>query len=112
VCRQSEGMLSFPFQQNHPLLPLEQLMCVLPYESRKWLPVGLQKYYEEGSELIEMYPREFEVDRDGVSNEYEALVILPSIPLDKVQEIMNREEKTFTKEEQNRNKHTPLIINY
>ena len=112
VCRQSDGMLSFTFQQNYPLRPLEQLMCVLPYESRKWLPIGLQKYYEEGSELIQMYPREFEVDRDGVSNEYEALVILPNIPLDKVQEIMNREESTFTKEEQNRNKHTPLIIHY
>jgi 5'-3' exonuclease len=112
VSTQSEGMLSFPFESHHPLLPLEQLMCVLPYESRKWLPSGLQKYYEKGSELEAMYPRDFELIRDGVSNEYEALVILPDIPLDQVREVMKREEMEFTEAERARNTHTPLVINY
>jgi 5'-3' exonuclease len=93
------------FESHEPLLPLEQLMCVLPPESKQWLPSALQIYYEKDSELIDIYPSEFTIDLDGVQNEYEGLVILPPIPLDRIKRAFKKVEKRLTVTERKRNHH-------
>ena len=93
------------FNSNQPLTPLEQLLSVLPPESKHWLPPALQIYYEPNSEIIDMYPSEFEIDLDGVQNEYEGLVILPPINVDKIKACVKKVEKKLTAVERKRNTH-------
>jgi 5'-3' exoribonuclease 2 len=97
---------SVEFEKHEPLRPLEQLMCVLPYESRRWLPKCIHPYYEEKSPIVDMCPREFEIDKDGVEQEYEAIVLLPPIDVVRIREAFKEVESELTEEEQERNYHT------
>lgn len=93
------------FEPHQPLSPLEQLMSVLPPESKQWLPPALQSFYEPHSELIDLYPSEFEIDLDGVQNEYEGLVILPPIQVDRIKSAFKKVKKNLTAAERKRNQH-------
>ena len=94
-----------PFESHHPLTPLVQLMSVLPPESKRWLPSALQTYYEPHSEIIDLYPDQFEVDLDGVQNDYEGLVILPSINVERMQQAFDKVKHQLTPVEKKRNQH-------
>ena len=97
--------INVTFDQNEPLTPLVQLLCVLPPESKRWLPMCVQHYYEPDSSLIDMYPSEFKIDLDGVQNEYEGIVILPKIDLERVKNAFRLVEKGLTPIERKRNQH-------
>lgn len=97
--------ISITFDAHEPLSPLIQLMCVLPPESKRWLPECLQVYYQPYSELSDMYPTEFLIDLDGVHNEYEGLVILPPIDMSRVKTAFSRIEHQLTLKERKRNQH-------
>lgn len=101
----SSEWIYVPFEKHEPLSPLVQLLCVIPPESKKWLPACLQLYYEPNSEIIDMFPSEFTVDLDGVQNEYEGLVILPSIQVHRMQEAFDKVKHHLTPSELKRNKH-------
>lgn len=105
VDKMDTPFIEFVFDKHEPLRPLEQLMCVLPYESRRWLPTCLQSYYEEKSPIVDMCPREFEIDKDGVEQEYEAIVILPQIEVDRIKNAFTAIEHELTTEEKDRNHH-------
>ena len=94
------------FDAHEPLSPLLQLLCVIPPESKRWLPECMQVYYQPQSELIGMYPSEFQIDLDGVQNEYEGLVILPPIDMVRVKEAFSKIESQLTVMEKTRNQHT------
>ena len=91
------------FLDNPPLSPLEQLMCVLPHESKMYLPRCIQSFYDEKSELEDLYPREFEIDRDGVEQEYEALVKLPRIEPERIRRAFEKVKYLLNKQERDRN---------
>jgi len=93
------------FEKNTPLNPLVQLLCVLPPESKRWLPACVQPYYEPNSPLIDLYPSEFKIDMDGVENDYEGLVILPKMDLDRVKHMFRLVEHQLTPHERKRNQH-------
>ena len=101
----SSDWIYVEFERHEPLSPLEQLMCVLPPESKQWLPSALQVYYEPESEIIDLYPSVFTIDMDGVQNEYEGLVILPPISLDRIKIAFEKIEKKLTVVENKRNYH-------
>jgi len=97
--------ITMQFEKHEPLTPLVQLMCVIPPESKRWLPECIQPYYEGSSEIIDMYPSEFKVDLDGVQNEYEGLVMLPPIEVKRVQEAFDKVKHQLTYSEKKRNIH-------
>ena len=96
--------LEVEFKQNSPLSALEQLMCVLPHESKRFLPRCIQSFYDEKSELEDLYPKEFEIDRDGVEQEYEALVKLPRVEPERVRVAFSKVKHLLTAAEKERNR--------
>jgi len=98
-----EELWSVEFPANTPLSPLEQLMCVLPHESKFMLPRCVQSFYDEKSELEDLYPREFQIDRDGVEQEYEALVLLPRIEPERIRRAFDKVRHLLTPLEKERN---------
>jgi len=95
-----------PFEQHEPVSPLVQLVCVIPPESKTCVPECFHAYYQPQSEIADMYPSEFEIDLDGVQNDYEGLVLLPPIQIDRIQSAFNKVQSQLTVSEQKRNKHT------
>jgi 5'-3' exonuclease len=93
------------FDRNEPLDPLIQLLCVLPPESKKWLPECVHKFYELGSPLLDLYPSEFTVDLDGVENDYEGIVMLPKMDIERVRDSFNSVAHELTPLEKKRNIH-------
>lgn len=91
------------FNKNEPLSPLEQLMCVLPHESKNFLPRCIQSFYDEKSELEDLYPKQFEIDRDGVEQEYEALVMLPRIDPQRIRKAFQKVAHLLSHAEKERN---------
>jgi 5'-3' exonuclease len=94
-----------PFDMHEPLDPLVQLLCVLPPESKRWLPECVHKFYDMSSPIYDLYPSEFKVDLDGVQNEYEGIVMLPKMDLDRVKSAFTSVKHLLTASEVKRNQH-------
>ena len=93
------------FDMHEALDPLVQLLCVLPPESKRWLPECIQKYYEAGSPILDLYPTEFHIDMDGVQNDYEGIVMLPKMDLSRVKQAFQSVQHQLTPSELKRNTH-------
>ena len=93
------------FEPRAPVSPIVQLLCVLPQSSCRWLPKPLQVYYEEDSEIRDLFPTDFKIDLDGVMNEYEGIVMLPPIDLPRIHHAFHKSYSQFTMEEKHRNEH-------
>jgi len=63
---------------DKPYDPLFQLLCVLPPKSSNLLPTNLQQIMTNPKTAI-FYPEEFKVDMDGKRNDWEGIVILPTM---------------------------------
>jgi 5'-3' exonuclease len=74
----------FPkYRLNNPLLPFQQLLCVLPPKSANLLPEPLNKLLiNEDSPIKEYYPDNFEIDLAGKKNDWQGVVIVPIIDPD------------------------------
>jgi len=94
------------FTKNEPLEPYEQLLAVLPPQSKNLLPQILHPIMEQDP-LKPMYPSEFKIDIDGKHSEWEGIALLPlmNIPLlrslyqkycDKTPSEFNCREQTVT----------------
>lgn len=97
--------LSAEFERHEPLRPLEQLLCVLPFESRAALPASLHACYTDPASG-DMFPRDFEIDLDGCHQEYEGIVMLPPIRVDAIRSAVAAVEGGWTAEERKRNTHS------
>jgi 5'-3' exoribonuclease 1 len=96
------------FDPHQPLSPLVQLACVLPPESKRWLPECIQSFYDAESPILDLYPSQFKIDLDGVQNEYEGIVLLPRIDITRVEKEFERVKHQLTAREKTRNKHAFL----
>jgi hypothetical protein len=65
---------------------LEQLLSILPLESRNLLPPEVQPLLEMQSPIIDYYPTKFEIDQQGVRKEHEGIVLLPFIDVERMHE--------------------------
>ena len=73
----------FVFPKDNPCTPYQQLLCVLPLESKSLLPKKLQQTIETSKDNLDLYyPKEFVVDLRGKRAAWEGTVILPLIPID------------------------------
>jgi 5'-3' exonuclease len=61
-----------------PILPFQQLLCVVPPKSKKLLLPYLQPVYKK---LEKYYADSFEIDLEGKVREWEAIALLPFIKL-------------------------------
>jgi 5'-3' exonuclease len=68
------------FNQNEPLSSFEQLLAVLPPQSKAILPLACQTLLtDDDSPIIDFYPLKFEIDLQGKRMEWEGKPILPFI---------------------------------
>jgi len=64
--------------EHKPFDPFFQLSCVLPPKSSSLLPTPLDTIMKL-PKTISFYPEDFKIDMDGKRNDWEGVVILPSI---------------------------------
>ena len=83
-----------------PLLPFQQLLCVLPPKSFKFIPKPLDKLYLE---FPEFYPAKFKINYEGKKKKYEGIVELPSIDVNKIKEASLKLLKDVSKDDMCRN---------
>lgn len=76
----------FPvYGRTIPTTPFQQLLCVLPPKSANLIPRPLCNLLTDPtSPLREFYPEKFDVDLAGKRNDWEGLVLLPSVDFEKV----------------------------
>lgn len=59
---------------------MQQLMAVLPPSSAWALPLPYQRLMlNSNSPLAGMYPKDFQIDKNGKKNNYEGVVLLPFV---------------------------------
>lgn len=65
------------FTKGKPFTPFQQLMAVLPERSKNLIPTVLRPLmYEENSPIRDFYPREVQLDKNGKTADWEAVVLL------------------------------------
>ena len=86
ILSQYIGHFSFSsYPRTMPLTPFQQLMAGLPPKSANLMPEPLSELLtSSSSELKEFYPEVFTIDVDGKKNDWEGIVILPFIDLEKI----------------------------
>jgi len=83
------------FRMNKPLLPFQQLLCIMPYKSRNLLPEPLNEILTEKSDVV--------IDLSGKRYEYQGIVLLPFINLPQILKKYNEKETLVDIKEQKRN---------
>lgn len=102
--------LQIHLEKGKPFLPFEQLLSVLPADSKDHLPRAYHKLMTHpSSKLIEYFPRSFETDLNGKKQEWEAVVLIPFIDEDKLIDAMNDCNGDLTDVERKRNIHGPML---
>ncbi|CAI5757161.1 unnamed protein product [Candida verbasci] len=92
------------FDLSHPFKPFEQLMAVLPARSKKLMPaVYWPLMTDEKSPIIKFYPNEVDIDLNGKTASWEAVVLLDFVDERKLLEALKPIESKLSKEETERN---------
>lgn len=60
-----------------PILPFQQLLCVVPPASNRLLPQFLQELYTQ----LDFFPTEFKIDLEGKQQEWEGVALLPFVDI-------------------------------
>lgn len=94
----------FEFDYGKPFTPYQQLMGVLPEESKEHVPAAYRDLmYEETSPIIDFYPKDFELDMNGKKQDWEAVVKIPFIDQERLLRAMAGRDVRLTPEEKERN---------
>ena len=92
------------FQLGEPVRPFEQLMAVLPARSQNLVPIPYRKLMtDEHSPIKDFYPKEVETDMNGKTADWEAVVKISFVDMDKLKAAMAPMEDQLTPEEKKRN---------
>lgn len=99
------------FEQAKPFKPFEQLMAVLPARSKKLMPdVYRSLMTEEHSPIIDFYPHEVDIDLNGKTASWEAVVLLSFVDENRLLAALKPIEAKLTPEETKRNSYGTDII--
>lgn len=103
--------LKLEFDLEEPFLPFQQLLAVLPANSKDLLPKAFQSLLtEESSPIVNYYPHDFKTDLNGKKQEWEAVVLIPFIDEKLLLAAMQPHLSKLTMEEKARNKHGPMCL--
>ncbi|XP_074294961.1 5'-3' exoribonuclease 3-like [Silene latifolia] len=92
------------FHKGSPFKPFDQLMAVLPPKSAHALPEAYQNLMiSSDSEIVEFYPKDFEVDMDGKRFTWQGISKLPFIDQEKLLNATRQLETKITMNEAKRN---------
>lgn len=92
------------FELGKPFTPFEQLMSVLPARSRELIPVCYRHLMtDEDSPIIDFYPNDCEIDKNGKTASWEAVVLLSFVDEKRLKEAMAPLYSKLTLEERKRN---------
>lgn len=102
------------FDLSQPFKPFEQLMAVLPARSRKLMPAIYRPLMtEEHSPIISFYPDEVDIDQNGKTASWEAVVLLDFVDEQKLLSVLRPVEAKLSPLETKRNSlGTPIIFIY
>ena len=88
------------FSGNYPLNIYDQLISILPPESVHLLPRNYhQLVLSPHSEIADFFPSSFYIDYDGKTQEYEGIVLLPFIELER---LLNSTKDIICNDERNK----------
>lgn len=113
LCDLAKNIINFPtpkWNKSQPIKPFEQLLCVLPIKSNKLIPEPIDKLVSLESELSEFYPTEFKIDLEGKKNDWEGVVVLPFVDLERVKKVYRELEGKINEKDQKRNVITKSYI--
>lgn len=103
--------LNIKFEMSEPFLPFQQLMSVLPCQSRDHVPECYKKLMTSPeSELIDFYPVQFETDLNGKKQDWEAVVLIPFIDEKRLLRTLEKHDKDLSPDEKARNVHGPMYV--
>ena len=92
------------FDQGEPFTPFQQLMAVLPERSKTLLPPALRPLmYDPKSPILDFYPAEVELDKNGKTADWEAVVKISFVDQKRLVEAMAPYLTKLTPEEKKRN---------
>lgn len=95
--------MTVSFDKGKPFRPYEQLMGVLPRASNHAIPPVFRTLMEEGSDIYDFYPEEFEIDLNGAKVSWKGVALLPFIDEKRLLDAMGTKYPELTKEENARN---------
>lgn len=99
------------FDLAKPFKPFEQLMAVLPARSRKLMPdVYRPLMTDEHSPINDFYPHEVEIDLNGKTASWEAVVLLSFVDEKRLLETLKPIESKLNPEETKRNSYGQDIV--
>ena len=89
----------FKFKENKPLKPLEQLLAVLPPQSKYLVPKKMHYLYNESSNLGHLYPEDFQQDFIHKRKYWQGIPLLPYLEIDLIQSEFKKIESKLPKTE-------------
>lgn len=98
------GKLALEFDLSKPFKPFEQLMAVLPARSKQLMPVVYRPLMTDPhSPIIDFYPAEVDIDLNGKTASWEAVVLLSFVDENKLIEALKPIESKLSPSEKKRN---------
>jgi 5'-3' exonuclease len=104
----NEKWKSVRLHKSPPYRPFEQLMFILPPESKHLLPESYQSLFSSNSPIIQYYPEEYQFDTIFRRFFWQCPPILPPINTVHIKKVLQKHK--LTKEEQQRDSVSELIV--
>ena len=112
LCDHSYKDVKSMYYTNKPLLPFQQLLCILPPASSYLLPQPLNDILTKNSSVKKYYPENIVIDVGGKMKEWQGIVILPQINLKDIMKEYHKHIGKVNPKELHRNKlHKSVIYN-
>lgn len=97
-------MSHFKFKTGKPLKPLEQLLAVMPPQSKYLLPKKVQSLFAEGSPLGHLYPEDFKQDFLHKRKYWQGIPLLPFLEIDSIKKEFSKLEKSLNQNDLSKNR--------
>lgn len=99
------NMNEIKFNENKPMTPFEQLLIILPPQSKYLLPKPFEKLVSDyNSSLIHLYPIDFQIDFLYKHRYWEGIVKLPPLEVKLVRHVYKKYQDELSENELNRNR--------
>lgn len=101
------------FIKTAPMFPLQQLFCILPPASKSLLPEGIaDKMNKDNKDIGQFMNTELDFDSDFKKNEWEYILLIDSIDVNKFLDVFKSCENTLSQYEKKRNVRGVIYVYY